>query len=717
MFLERAQGVLKDKVLIMKRFLLVVFLGAFSFGQIVAQINTDRMIDIGRNALYFEDYVLSIQYFNQVIKAKPYLAEPYFFRGAAKLYLDDFAGAEEDCSKALERNNFMVNAYVCRSYARLSLGNYDGVVADCKKGLEFDIENKVLMLNMGLSQISSKHYSEAEISFNDLINHYPSYVYGYMGRGQLFVEKGDTLSAVDDFSRAISVDRFYAPARAGRGWTYMILRKYANALPDLNEAIRLDPENPGYYINRGLTKYNLNDLRGTLDDFDRSIQLNPNSALSYYNRGIIRSQVGDVNRAIEDFDKVVYLESDNYTAIYNRGLLRHNVGEYKGAISDFTTIINEYPTFTPAYYQRSESRKKIGDAKGADKDYFAAWNIENKLKAERAAHKYTASSRSASSDTTDVDKKKKKHDLTNYNKVIVAENGIEGMSKYQDPMRGRVQDVNTEVEIEAVFSLSFYEKFKPGPERRTMDYTRYLTELSNAGCEKMRKLLITNQELSLTTEQADAHFKSIDDYSKLISENPESAALFFARGVDFALVQDLTNAIQDLTRALQLNDKMVLAYFERANLRLRKINVEYASKPNEENSIVNTTKNTQRNNSSTNRLTLSKTGDYVLGEKIFGSDYDLIMHDYERVLALDPNFIFAYFNRGNIHCMQRDYRGAIIDYTKAIEINSEFADAWFNRGITQIYLGDRENGLSDLRMAGQLGIYKAYNIIKRLGGE
>ena len=32
-----------------------------------AQINTDRVMAIGRNALYFEDYVLSIQYFNQVI--------------------------------------------------------------------------------------------------------------------------------------------------------------------------------------------------------------------------------------------------------------------------------------------------------------------------------------------------------------------------------------------------------------------------------------------------------------------------------------------------------------------------------------------------------------------------------------------------------------------------------------------------------------------------
>ena len=45
-----------------------------------AQINTERVMMIARNALYFEDYVLSIQYFNQVISAKPYLFEPYFYR-------------------------------------------------------------------------------------------------------------------------------------------------------------------------------------------------------------------------------------------------------------------------------------------------------------------------------------------------------------------------------------------------------------------------------------------------------------------------------------------------------------------------------------------------------------------------------------------------------------------------------------------------------------
>ena len=79
-----------------------------------AQINTDRVMMIARNALYFEDYVLSIQYFNQVINAKPYLYEPYFFRGLAKINLDDYQGAEADCDAAIDRNPFVVGAYQIR---------------------------------------------------------------------------------------------------------------------------------------------------------------------------------------------------------------------------------------------------------------------------------------------------------------------------------------------------------------------------------------------------------------------------------------------------------------------------------------------------------------------------------------------------------------------------------------------------------------------------
>ena len=46
-----------------------------------AQYNTDQLLKVGRAALFYEDYVLSIQYFNQAISAKPYLFEPWYYRG------------------------------------------------------------------------------------------------------------------------------------------------------------------------------------------------------------------------------------------------------------------------------------------------------------------------------------------------------------------------------------------------------------------------------------------------------------------------------------------------------------------------------------------------------------------------------------------------------------------------------------------------------------
>lgn len=698
-------GFFKD----MKRWTYSLLFLFFSLLSAQAQINTDHMMTIGRNALYFEDYVLSIQYFNQVIKAKPYLAEPYFFRAVAKLYLEDYAGAEEDCSKTLERNEFMVKAYICRSYARMKLGNFDGSVHDCDKGLEFDVENKSLLYHKGFALVSAKRFKEAEVCLDEMIRRFPSDVDAYMARGQMNVERGDTLAAIEDFSRTIAVDKYYAPGWGARGWVSLMKDKYSNALADLNEAIRLKSDDPTYYMNRAMARYNLNDLRGTMDDFDRSISLDPNSKLSYLNRAIMRTTVGDLNRALEDFDKVLYLDPEDYQAIYNRGLVRKDLGKNKEAIADFTTIIDRYPKFTPAYYQRSDLKKRIGDAKGADRDYFAAWNIEEKAKAEKASGKKVRKTTEAADSTEET------FDLNKYKRMIAGVSLDAEKDKYQNPMRGRVQDKTAEIELEPLFSLTYYEKTRPGPVRRILDVSKYLPEGQATSSKGLTNLLISNSEQALTTEQADVHFNSRDLYSQQISMAPDDASLFFARSLDYALVQDINNALQDLDRALDLNNKLVLGYFERAILRYRKMNVDYANKQSEEElSLANALKRKQPANSSLTDPT-PKAGTFTLGEKAYGNDFEFVLRDLDKVISLEPTFIYAYYNRGNIRCLQRDYRNALIDYTKALEINPDFAEAWFNRGITQIYLGDRDHGLADLRMAGQLGLYKAYNIIKRLG--
>ena len=113
---------------------------------VIAQINAEQVLRVGQNALYFEDYMLSIQYFNQAITAKPYLAQPYFMRAIAKLNLEDYLGAEEDASAAIERNPFIADAYEVRGVARQNRGLLRGAIADYDAALKLVAKSRGLLV-------------------------------------------------------------------------------------------------------------------------------------------------------------------------------------------------------------------------------------------------------------------------------------------------------------------------------------------------------------------------------------------------------------------------------------------------------------------------------------------------------------------------------------------------------------------------------------------
>ena len=132
------------------RLLFVIFLiGTILTGR--AQNNTDQVMRIGANTHYFEDYVLSIQYFNQVISVNPHLARPYFYRAVAKLNLDDYIGAEEDASLALERNPFIMDAYEVRGIARQSLRKNKAAIEDYDKVLEMQPDSRGVLFNKAIA--------------------------------------------------------------------------------------------------------------------------------------------------------------------------------------------------------------------------------------------------------------------------------------------------------------------------------------------------------------------------------------------------------------------------------------------------------------------------------------------------------------------------------------------------------------------------------------
>ena len=710
------------------KIVLTLLLFCSGFLTMQSQINTDRVLNIGRNALYFEDYILSIQYFNQVIRSKPHLAEPYLLRGLAKLYLDDYQGAESDLTHCIEINPFLVYAYLYRGFARQSQNNFSGAIADYNKGLEYRPEDKQFLINKGVAYAQDKNYDEAVATLSLLIRYQPRFTQAFITRGSVYAEKGDTVQALKDFDKSLELDKYYAQAYGQRGMLYYQQEKYNEALADFDEAIRLEPRQIGYYINRGLIKYNLNDLRGAMTDYDAVIILDSRNTIGRFNRGLLNSQVGDLRRAVEDFNVVIDNEPYNFMAIYNRAILNEELRNYREAIADINLVLEEYPYFVIGYYFRSDIKKSMNDARGADKDYWDAYEMEQKLKQEKARGKIVTGKgvfepseyADSGSESGERNTRERSDDnIEKFNRLVVYDKEEEVKSKYKNEIRGRVQDRLVKVDLEPEFVLTFYEKL----EEIDNSFNRYDKAISdyNALMRLKLQLKMVNKEVAISDQQAQFHFNSIDEYSLSIDQNPNNADAYFGRALDFMVLQDLTEALNDFTRVIEMRPDFIFAYFNRAIVRSKLIQIETFEQTSSESEIQNLSLNIQTFG---NRPFQSPTSaqqriesNIKLEESRRTFEYEQIMRDYDKTIQLNPDFVYAYFNRANMKCSLKDFRQALVDYNEAIKRNPEFAEAYYNRGLARLYLGDTSNGIADLSKAGELGIVGAYSIIKKMTAD
>ena len=690
----------------MKR-LIINLIFVLSLTATTAQINTERVMQIGRNALYFEDYVLAIQYFNQVIGAKPYLAAPYYYRGMAKFFLDDFKGAEEDCAFCLERNPYWFAAYQLRGAARQNREDYEGASKDYAQSLEYLPEDKITLLNMGIVNIELKEFDKAEKTFEDLLRIFPDYTPVYLMKAALFLEKGDTATALSNYDTTIKLDPYTSHSFAARGILYLQQKEYNKALADLDESIRLDPYFEGNYINRGLIKYHLNDLRGAMADYDRVIEMDSNNLIARFNRGLLRSQVADNNRAISDFDKVIELEPSNTIAYLNRAMLNTEIGDNEGALRDLNVVLKEHPDFFQGYYSRAQIKRQMNDLKSAESDFMLARKKEAEAKRILENNELAQVDNSKNTKKSETREETDK-DIEKFSLLVIADKQTEEKSKYDSQTRGKVQNAQSEILLEPKFVITYYEK--PTEVQRPVYYSSIIDK-ANTSMGLAWKIRVTNSEASLNEFQVQTHFRSIENYSKLILETANNANLYFGRGVDYMLIQDYASAIEDFDNAIAKDQKFTLAYFARALARSKQIESNHDIQDNQTQLVDMPMRM---------KLPLNKDMPLVGGSTIAPEvskkilEYDAIIKDYERVLNIDSDFIFAYYNRAEILSIQKDYRGAISDYTEAINREPQFAEAFFNRGLARLSIGETITGLDDLRKAGELGVVEAYSIIKRM---
>lgn len=643
-----------------------------------AQLNTGRIMEIGRNALYFEDYVLSIQYFNRVVNAKPYLHEPYFFRGLAKYNLDDFKGAEEDLDKAIEINPYVSRSYQLRGMCRAKRDSIEKASADFRMAIKYDPQNPVLWQNLAVTAMQAEEWEQAAQIVDTLSLFSPRYTVAYLMRSQIAVKQNDSIIAMTMADKAVETDPFSSDVYELRAMVHSEYERYDAAETDITRAIELMPGRSGYYITRAIIRYWQGNLSGSMDDYDMALYVEPKSFIAHYNRGILRMHLGDDNNAIEDFNFVLDVDPDNTMARFNRALLLDQVGDTHAALDDYNRVLKDYPMFEYGYRCRAAARRKVGDMKGANAD--EAWIFEHVM-ALNTGNKPSAPS-NRKEDTT---RKRSDRNVSNYNKMIAAYN--EYGEDYLTEYRGKVQNRDIPVELEPMFVLTYYEDMQ---ELRGDCYYKPVEDMNKAGVLPY-KLLITNRERALSSNEVERHFASLDELSQKIVDDSGSVYHRLARALDYYLIQDLDAAMDDLDTAFALEGELWSIYFARAFVRYKMLESEHL-----------------------NELNSPTTGAGVKRDGALPNiDYRLVKSDLDKVVALMPDFKYAFFNRGNVLVKLSDFKSAVLDYTEALKLDDKFAEAYFNRGLARIYLGNVEEGIADLSKAGELGIFAAYNLIKR----
>ena len=669
--------------------------------QAVAQINAEQIVKVGQNALYFDDYILSIQYFNRAIAAKPYLAQPYFLRAIAKLNLEDYRGAERDASEAISRNPFIPEAYEVRGVARQNMGQYQEAVEDYDHASSLLPNNCNLLFNKALALQQLGKADSAMVVFDGLLETHPGYANAYVARARLKAEQTDTVGAMADLDRALGISAKLAYAYVIRASLEMSSPAgYESAEQDISEAIRLEPKEGNLYVNRAFLRYNRDDYFGAMADYDYAIQLDPLNSAAIYNRGLLRMESRDNDRAIADFSRVLELDPEDYRALYNRVLLYSETRNYTKALEDVNRLIERFPELPEAIYMRSDIYRSQGKMSAAETDYkralamakalppggtavegndvAGAGNVrdsaegrtggrEEELSAESVARRFTA----LRTMDSDVDLQQ---DFLNQ--------GI----------RGKVQDRDRRISLEPMFALGYYSSSA----NTATDARSYIKEVDDLNATRMLPflLMVGNRGLTPADEQLlDRHFQSVENYNRYMASNEPRAIDFFGRAMDYVTLRNYPAAIADLDKAIALTPDFALAYFMRGVARHDMLMSGGGYQPGGAMSGLNTG-----------------------GAQGADAKMELrnVISDFDRAVELSPRLAFAHYDKANALVELGDLTSAIAAYRKALELKPDMGEAYYNLAYVYFQLGNRVEGASNLSKAGELGIAPSSNLLKRM---
>ncbi|XP_076446152.1 uncharacterized protein LOC143283739 isoform X2 [Babylonia areolata] len=498
----------------------------------------------------------------------------------------------------------------------------------------------------GMCHMEMRSYLPALNSFNNAISQDVNYAEAYYQRG-LARMKLKQSKGIQDFNRALAINPNIFQAYLSRACYYGLKGVYTKAILNCNEAIKLQPNSLRAYLYRGSLKYHIKAFDLAIRDLTKASSIDNTCPLPYFNRAVCYQENKQYTKALTDYGIVLLLgEQLSLKVLINRGLLYFEQQDYINALYDFQNASKLSANDHRIHHTLGLCFHKLGRLQEAVTTFTQCLNIKPFFLDGLIAR-------------------------GNVFMDYGHEAGI--VQARRDFQRAlRLDPTCLAARVNLAYTLQVCGKLMQAWRNFTIAVT-----MKGTYKPALEGRAIVNLQMSNT-------FAAFQDISTSIHIAP-TAELLTNRGVINQFMNDRVNAMRDYQRAIDMDPKYALAYFNAANVyfhtRHFKQALTYYNKaiehnPKDESALLN------------RAIT-----------KVLLRDSRSALEDFRQAIKLSPHSAHIYFNRANLYAAMGQDDRAEKDYTKALTLQPDDPLTLKRRADVRGKLGRQEEAIEDYRRA------------------
>ena len=382
------------------------------------------------------------------------------------------------------------------------------------------------------------------------------------------------------------------------------------------------------------------------------------SSPDYVKRAIDKTESGDSNGALSDAKQAVKLNPQDGAAYLSRGSANAAIGLHKQAIIDFTKALRcldnsvfLQSAFLPlCFWKRADSKAELGNHAGAIADYDHA--IEQKID-DPEVYYHRGHSNAALGNHAGA--------IADYDHAIALKLGIPEVYYHRGDSNaalgnhvGAITDCDRAIALKPKYAEAHH--LRGQANFALGDYAGAITDYDCAIAHSTdfdAELVATARyNIGLSKIHLGNLENAIADFDRFIDLSPGDPDGYYQRGICRIHRGDWDDAIADFIEAQSLNPNLSVNCYS-----------------------------------------------WIGFAKGWKEDYHGAREAYDRSLALNPDFVPAYYNRGATQASQGNHDSAISDFNRVLELDPDHADAYLQLGCVKATQGDYDGAMADFSQA------------------